>query len=212
MSAAFWDRLADGYAKRPFPDRAATDRKLEWTRAHLPRGGRLLDVGCGTGTLLLELAPHLGAGLGLDLSPRMISIAEGKAAAAAVTHVRFEARGADRLSELEGAGYDCVFLFNILHLVADPAALLSAAAGALAPGGLLVTSTPCLGGIWFPPYPVAITVLRWFGKAPAVTFFDLSAVRAHIERAGFTGLEAPDVGLAPPAHFLVARRPGATPA
>ncbi len=52
----------------------------EWTRAAIPRiaGTRILELPCGTGNLLLDLASAGYAPVGVDLSPSMLGITRGK--------------------------------------------------------------------------------------------------------------------------------------
>jgi ubiquinone/menaquinone biosynthesis C-methylase UbiE len=50
--------------------------------ANLQRGDRVLDVGCGTGTLAALMAQRVGETgevVGIDLSPRMLAVARRKA-------------------------------------------------------------------------------------------------------------------------------------
>lgn len=206
--ARFWDRLAEGYAKKPLPNPAATARKLAITRELLRPEMRLLDLGCGTGTILLDLAPAVAEAHGVDVSPAMIAIAERKAAAAGATNVRFRAAPAGTLEDVPDASYDCVCAYNLIHLVPDPPALLRAVHRILPAGGAFVSATACLGGTWFPPYALLLPVLRWIGTAPSVTLFSASELRAMLTTAGFVDIDAPDVGNTAPAVFLVARKPG----
>lgn len=204
----FWDALAESYAKKPLPNPEATARKLVVTRALLRPTDRLLDLGCGTGTILLELAPHVAEAHGMDLSPGMIAIANRKAAAAGAGNVTFRAQAAGGLDDLADATYDSVCAFNLLHLVDDPPALARSIFRVLRPGGSFVSATACLGGRWFPPYPLLLPVMRWLGKAPPVTMLTAAELRAAIEGAGFEAIEAPDVGAAADHVFLTARKPG----
>ncbi len=203
--AAFWDKIADDYAKRPWPCPEATARKLALTRAMLAPEHRLLDLGCGTGTILIDLAPAVSEAVGVDVSPVMIRIAEGKAAAAG-SKATFRVEPAAMLDGVPDASFHCVCAFNLLHLVPDPPALLRAIERVLVPGGVLVASTPCLGGVWFPPYAILLPIMRWVGKAPAVTLIAPAELRAMVEAAGFVQTQAPDVGQAAPDVFLVARK------
>src|SRR5262245_5334298 len=51
---------------------------------HCPPGGRLIDLGCGTGRLLVAFAGRGHRVLGVDLSAEMLKVARDKAAAAGV--------------------------------------------------------------------------------------------------------------------------------
>ena len=203
----FWDGIAESYALEPLSDPDATRRKLDVVRGHLGPATRLLDVGCGTGTIAIDLAPSAGEVHALDVSPAMIDIARRKKDAAGVANVHFHVAPADTLSGFEDGAFQVVTAFNILHLVQEPDVLLAAMARVLAPGGVFVTSTPCLGGTWLPPYPVMLPVLRWLGKAPHVTLISPDGLTERATRAGFVDVERPDVGSKAPNDFLLARKP-----
>ena len=49
--------------------------------------GRLLDVGCGPGSLTLLLAPHFEEAVGVDADEQMLAEAERQAASAGITNV-----------------------------------------------------------------------------------------------------------------------------
>lgn len=204
--ARFWDRIAEDYAKKPLPNPDATARKLDVTRSFLAPGHRLLDLGCGTGTILLDLAPSVAEAHGIDVSPAMIAIAERKAAASGARNAHFRAAPAGGLEDVPDASFDCVCAYNLLHLVPDPAALVRGVHRVLRPGGVFVSSTACLGGTWLPPYALFLPVLRWLGKAPAVTLITAAELRAALDGAGFSDVQAPEVGARAPAVFLTARK------
>lgn len=98
-------------------------------------GGRVLDVGCGTGALLEGLR---GAGLeghGIDVSPEMVAIAERRLGPGVVR--------VQRLQDLEEReAYDALVLlsfpFNYCADVPDARAALAGFHRALRPGGLLL--------------------------------------------------------------------------
>jgi SAM-dependent methyltransferase len=102
--------------------------------------GRVLDVGCGTGFLLERLAERGFSGVGIDLSPESVAHARRRLA---------EIGAAARLSAEVGSAYeppagpfDLIALTDVLEHLEDPRACLRALRERLAPGGLLVVSTP----------------------------------------------------------------------
>ena len=100
-------------------------------------GKSALDVGCGAG-LLAEPLARLGAAVtGLDAAPEVIEIARAHAAAMGLA---IDYRAGDIL-DLEGR-FDLITCMEVVEHVADPAAFVAALAKRLAPGGLLVLSTP----------------------------------------------------------------------
>ena len=103
-------------------------------------GGAVLDVGCGTGYLLERLAERGFRGVGIDLSPESIAIAEKRLAARGAGE-RLRARVGSAYDPPEGE-FDVIALTDVLEHLEEPRAALRALRERLAPGGLLVVSTP----------------------------------------------------------------------
>ena len=102
-------------------------------------GGRIIDLGCGPGTLTIELHDTLGAAetVGVDNSPAMLA----ETAAHAREGVRFEA--GDLASwDGNGATWDVIVASASLHWVPDHEAVLARWAAALARGGQLAVQVP----------------------------------------------------------------------
>lgn len=100
-------------------------------------GKSALDVGCGAG-LLCEPLGRLGARVtGVDAAPENVAAARAHAAQSglAIDYV------AGEVGTLSGR-YDLVTSMEVLEHVADPAAFVRALANRLAPGGLMILSTP----------------------------------------------------------------------
>jgi len=127
-----------------------------------PLDGRTaLDVGCGAG-LLTEPLARLGARVsGIDASPELIDVARRHAAAMGLD---IDYRAGD-VQELEGR-FDLITCMEVIEHVADPAAFVQALARRLAPGGLLVLSTPNATG-W--SKLLTITLAEGLGRIPKGT-------------------------------------------
>ena len=87
--ARFWDRIARKYAADPIKDMDGYARTLDRTRHYLRGTDVVLELGCGTGTTALWLAPHVSRMVATDLSGEMIAIAREKAAAEACRNAEF---------------------------------------------------------------------------------------------------------------------------
>lgn len=205
-TAAFWDSLADKYSKQPIANVPAWERKKQETKARLQSGDLVLDVGCGTGSLALELAPHAGHVHGVDLSVEMVRIAEGKAKDAGVDNVTFHPEPFDSVTSFGDGSFDMVCAYSILHLVPDLGEALAAMHRLLEPGGWLISSTVCLGGSLV-PYGVILPLMRMLGKAPPVTILSRSELVDAVQAAGFVEVEMPDVGANKTTVFMLARKP-----
>lgn len=103
----------------------------------LPQGGRLLDVGCGTGEFeRLVQSRHPQATLvGVDVTPEMIAQAREKFRDA--PRVTFHVAEAEAVP-FEAASFDAVVSCNMLHHVRAVEAALREWARVLRPGGQLV--------------------------------------------------------------------------
>jgi len=100
-------------------------------------GKSALDVGCGAG-LLAEPLARLGAKVtAVDASAELIAVARAHAAGQGLS-IDYRAVPVE---QVEGQ-FDLVTSMEVIEHVADPAAFVAALAKRLAPGGLLVMSTP----------------------------------------------------------------------
>lgn len=109
------------------------------SRAVRPLAGkRALDVGCGAG-LLCEPLARLGAAVtGVDAAAENIAVAKVHAAGAGLT---IDYRHGE-LDTLAPGTFDLVTSMEVIEHVADKSAFIGMLAARLAPGGLMVLSTP----------------------------------------------------------------------
>lgn len=179
----FWDKLARRYAADPIADMVGYEKTLECLQQWLHPAHRVLEIGCGTGTTALRLAPLVASYLATDLSAQMVAIAREKLAMHPWPGLQFDLADAD--ASLPNAGhYDAVLAFSILHLVQDLDATTAACAAALVPGGLLISKTPCLAEM-NPLIPwLAVPLMRAFGKAPPVHNLTQELLCAAMKRQG----------------------------
>jgi ubiquinone/menaquinone biosynthesis C-methylase UbiE len=87
----------------------------------------VLDAGTGTGRILELLAPHVGRGIGIDVSPEMLAIAREKLADAGATNCQVRRGDVYRLPFADGdakLGFDAVIFHQVLHYLDDPQAAL----------------------------------------------------------------------------------------
>ncbi len=112
--------------------RAGRTRMRETLLSWLPRdltGERVLDAGCGTGALALELAVRGAEVVAIDLSPTLVSLARDRvdAAAGPVVSSRIDFRAGDMLDPSLGSFTRVVAMDSIIHYrVGDMRAVLSA--------------------------------------------------------------------------------------
>ena len=191
-SKTFWDKMAPKYAESQMRSADDYEHTLARTLSYLTPQMRVLEMGCGTGTTALRLAPHVKAFVGTDQSSEMIRIARDKAADEH-SNLEFRVLGAAESAQLE-EGFDVVMGFNLFHLVPDADAVLADIFKMLKPGGLMISKTPCLmdKAFGWKRFLVAgmLPILKRIGKAPDVGLWRIADVDRRIADAGFETLEA----------------------
>jgi len=108
-------------------------------RLSIPEGAVVVDAGCGTGVLYKYLAPRIGSKgrvFGIDISPKMISLAESKFA----HDQRFSWHTGsveELIEEIAPEGIDRIICYSSFPHFADQNSFLQVAAKALRPDGKL---------------------------------------------------------------------------
>ena len=145
VTRGLWDYLHDPAVARAYDAGLAGSTLFQTDQAfverHCPDRGRLIDLGCGTGRLLVPCARRGCWVLGVDLSAAMLGVARDKAAAAGVD-VQLVRANLTELDGLRDESFDCAAcLFSTLGMVAGAAQRRRAVAHAyrlLRPGGRFV--------------------------------------------------------------------------
>lgn len=120
----------------------ALDRFGRDERERTPFGGlRALDVGCGGGLLCEPLARMGFEVTGLDAALENIEVARVHAAAMGLA-VDYRASSAEALADEQPGSFDLITCLEVVEHVADVGSFLWALSRMLAPGGLLIFSTP----------------------------------------------------------------------
>jgi SAM-dependent methyltransferase len=123
---------------------------------HLADGQRLLDVGCGPGTLSVDLARRVGPNgsvVGIDLSPAVVQEATAHAAAQGAGNVTFRT-GDFRDGDLADGSFDVVHAHQVLQHLRDPVGALAAMSRLARPGGIVAArDSDYLSFLWTPADP-----------------------------------------------------------
>ena len=128
---------------------------------HLRPGMRLLDVGCGPGTITLGLASRVGdeGVVGVDRSPEVIGEARAEAARLGRPGVRFLLGDLYAL-DLPGASFDVVHAHQVLQHVPDPIRALGELRRLCRPGGIVAVRDADFGGMFWQPADLAMDEWR----------------------------------------------------
>jgi ubiquinone/menaquinone biosynthesis C-methylase UbiE len=157
----------------------------------LDPGMRLLDVGCGPGSITVDLAARVapGAVVGIDIVDRVLDEARAAVAAAGAANVTIEPGNVYDLA-FENDGFDVVYAHQVLQHLTDPVRALRQMRRVARPGGIVAVRDADYGGfIWEPGEP---RLARWMELYQEVTRRNGAEANAgrHVSRwmseAGFT--------------------------
>jgi SAM-dependent methyltransferase len=161
----------------------------------LERGMRVLDVGCGPGTITADLAARVPDGqvTGIDAAADVLAEARAEAGRRGLANVWFEAGDVYRLAFGDGT-FDVVHAHQVLQHLSDPVAALAEMRRVCRPGGLVAARDGDYGGMfWYPGDPELAEwrelyrdVARALGGEPDAGRHLLAWARA----AGFAEIEA----------------------
>ena len=204
----FWDKVAAKYARTPIKNLESYTYTLERTRTYLGADDKVLEIGAGTGSTALELAPSVGHITATDISPRMTELAQDKARAAGIANAEFVAAEA-MVPGLDGP-YDAVLAHNLLHLVEDLPGVLARIHEVTRPGGVFISKTFCKPTGFGPPLfwvmRLALPVMQHFGKAPFVAMLTIRELEEVIIDAGFSIVETGNYPKGEIRRYIVARK------
>ena len=157
-------------------------------------GKSALDVGCGAG-LLAEPLARLGAKVtAIDAAPELVKAARAHAAGTGLS-IDYRCGGIEQL----GGRFDFVTALEVIEHVADPATFVAGLAARLAPGGLMILSTPNRTG-W--SKLLTITLAEGLGRIPKGThdfdkFIDPETMRGLLTGAGLETVDVEGIAFSP---------------
>lgn len=157
---------------------------------HLRPGVRVLDVGCGPGTITVDLARRVapGAVLGIDVSEAPLAEARELAARDGVP-VEFRVGDVYALDAPDGT-YDVVHAHQVLQHLTDPVAALREMARVCRPGGLLaVRDVDYAATTWWPAEPALTAWLEVYSAVARRNGAEPDAGRRLLSWAHAAGLE-----------------------
>lgn len=171
-----WQRLL-GLSLCLYPRRRAD---VDVSVMHLPfrRGGRLLEIGCGGGSVLKRLHDLGWEAEGVDFDPGAVANARGKGL---TVHLgRLEAL------RFDDGRFDAIVMSHVIEHVHDLRGLLGECRRILDPEGTLVVLTPNAEGLGHRLFGAS-----WFPLEPPrhLQIFNMRNLRGLIEQAGFSVLQ-----------------------
>lgn len=142
--------------------------------------GRLLDVGCGAGSFLVEARAAGFEVLGQEVAPYFIGYARQQ-------HQLTIYAGEIETLPLAPHSLDYVTAFDVIEHHPDPAQLVRAMHRLLRPGGIVALSTHDIGNFFARLYGAR---WRYLNPVGHLTYFTRATLRALLEQHGFRILYA----------------------
>ena len=207
-SEAMWDKLANNW-DTPGVSLGQNDiRIIEKTKKYLDASDIVLDYGCATGSIAIEIANAVKEAHGIDISSKMIEIARRKADERKIKNIAFT--HATIFDEsLKRESFDLILALSVLHLLENPAQVMNRINQLLKPGGLFISATPCLGEKTFVSTLINIPVflLSKTGILPHINSFSVPDLVASITNENFQIVENENLSVRPITEcFIVARK------
>ena len=161
---------------------------------HLRPGMRLLDCGCGPGTITLGLAGAVAPGevVGIDPLANRLGLARAAAAAQGVENVRFE-QGDMHALPFDDAAFDAAFVHAVMEHIAEPVAALAEVRRVLKPGGVVgIRSSMHAAAVQWPQPELIETQMAFWTRQKATEGANWQiapSLRAVLRAAGFSRVQ-----------------------
>jgi ubiquinone/menaquinone biosynthesis C-methylase UbiE len=185
----------DSPSHRKFTARRTAARNAAFLLAHLKAGMKLLDAGCGGGSITVGLAEAVAPGevIGLDIDAGQLKVAASLASERGLSNARFEAGSVYELPYPDGY-FDAAYCHAVLMHLKDPLKALRELGRVLKPGGVIgVRESDERGNLLYPEHPdidphmpLAQKLIRHGGGDPLIG----SRLKELLRSAGFARAEA----------------------
>jgi len=200
----FWNRLANQFDKL---SKHFEKPPSEKAKKFLKADDIVLDYGCATGTVTIELASYVKEIKGIDISSQMIDVAKRKVSEVNIKNIDFIQATIDD-ERLKTDSLNVIIAFNILHFFQDTQNVLKRINELLKPGGLIIIAIACVGQRTFSNslrYLLFSPLIK-LGIIPYMKFLKTSELKDLIESENFQIIEFVNLD-SPTNYFIVAKKP-----
>ncbi len=204
----FWDMMSNNF------DKEAKDngreqlhvKTIENAKKYLNIGDTVLDCGCATGRKTIEIAGHVKKVHGIDISSKMIEAAKRKVAERKIENIDF-AQAIIFDERYKRESFDVILAFNVLHLLEDTQKVMQRINELLKPGGLMISSTVCMGKKKS-FLTIVLPLLTKIGVIPSMRFFKASELEDSIADERFQIIETNSLNNlgSVPSQFIIAKK------
>lgn len=180
----FWDLISSKYAASPISDKSAYETKITKLKTYLTPEMSVLDIGCATGTQCGDIANNVKQVTGIDISSKLLAIAEQRMTERNLDNVEFlQTSVFDKT--FQPGNFDVVMAFFVLHFFEDIDAVFKRVHELLKPGGIYISETACLGN----KNKLMGGLLRFAGHLgflPKINLLTSQQLEQSLKRTGFS--------------------------
>ena len=201
----FWNLIAKKYAASSIADIEAYQRKIEKLKSYMSSEDYVLDIGCGTGTQCDDLANNVKHVTGIDISSKLLAIAESRKVEREIENVEF-VRTTVFDDRFESDSFNIVMAFYVLHFYEDIDGVAKRIYDILKHNGLFVLETACLGD----KNLIIGKLVRLAGKLgllPLINPLTTQQIEKSVEQAGFSVVERIKFSESNDEYTLIAKKP-----
>ncbi len=200
----FWDKRSKMYNDNIKKHDSLYEKTIDSTKSLLTNSDVVLDFACASGEMSLDIAPHVRRVHGIDLSVKMIELADQKTRDRQVDNINFNQIDAFD-QRLVSNSFSAIIAFNIFHLLDDAPKVLARLNDLLAAGGLLISQTPCLGErSWF--FRSLISLVQKLGLAPTIRSLTIAELESLVSSSNCQIVETKSWDEKMALQWIVARK------
>ncbi len=200
----FWDKMAKAYDKsteKHFHD--ANAKIISYTKHYCTKSKDILDLGCGTGIIILDLADAVNKITAVDASSEMIQIANQKKMEQKLENIEFNVKDISQINFASGK-YDIITAFNLLLYLKKPEEIVKIIYECLPFGGYFITVTDCIGEKFL--LKTGMNLLSRLGIIPSMNYFTMAVLKNIFINTGFKIEFCENVHDGTPNYYIVAKK------
>lgn len=204
-SEKFWDKRSTKYDRRFKKYEQTYIETIENTKRYLASSDIVLDFACGTGIITNELAGNVREIHAIDISSKMIEIAERKANKRNIENINFT-QSSIFDEKFKQEFFNVILAFSILHLIEDGQKVMKRINDLLKSGGLFISITPIPTGKEKTFLSIFLPLLMKIGMAPFIKLFRISELEDLVAKSNFEIVDKEKLCHISLHYFLVAKK------
>ncbi len=197
----FWNLISSKYAASPISDISAYETKITKLKTYLTPEMTVLDIGCATGTQCCDIANNVKQVTGIDISSKLLAIAELRMSERHLNNVEFFQTSVFG-KDFQPGSFNMVMAFFVLHFFEDVDVVFNRVYELLLPGGIFISETACLGE----KNKLVGSLLRFagfLGVLPKINRLTTQQLEQSLKRAGFSIIGKTIFSSHPDAEFTI---------